>query len=109
MAFNDPSYVIFDGDNDAWAYRFMRGWKANDKVDFDFRDAHDLDAMTGKAQDEQYVKRNLRARMEQSAAALVLVGAALDFWPSEFRSLGAAAVSQGARTYSDTVYTSWGL
>jgi hypothetical protein len=30
--------------------------------------------MTGRAQDEYYVKRQLRARMEQSKAAVVLVG-----------------------------------
>ena len=74
MAFSDPSYVIFDGDNDSWAYRFMRGWKANENVDFDFRDAHDLGTMTGRAQNEQYVKRNLGSRMESSSAVLVLAG-----------------------------------
>jgi hypothetical protein len=35
MAFRDPTYVIFDGDNDQWAYRYMRGWKANERLDFD--------------------------------------------------------------------------
>ncbi len=74
MAYTDPTYVIFDGDNDAWAYRFMKGWKANERVDFDFRDAHDLDNMTGRAQDEAYVKKNLRERMKNSSAVLVLVG-----------------------------------
>ena len=74
MAHTSPTYVIFDGDNDAWAYRFMKGWKANEHVDFDFRDAHDLDSMTGRAQDEAYVKRNLRGRMEAASAVIVLVG-----------------------------------
>lgn len=41
-----PVYVAFDGDNDKWAYGFMKGWKTNDRVDFDFEDAHDLDEMT---------------------------------------------------------------
>jgi hypothetical protein len=36
------------GDKDQWAYRFMRGWKANEHIDFDFYDAHDLTAMTLK-------------------------------------------------------------
>lgn len=70
----DPAYVIFDGDEDGWAYRFMKGWKANERVDFDFRDAHDLDNMTSRAQSEEYVKRNLAARMKQSNAAIVLIG-----------------------------------
>ena len=66
MSYKDPSYVIFDGDNDKWAYGYMKGWKQNDRVDFDFRDAHDLDSMTGRAQDEAYVKSNLRERMKRS-------------------------------------------
>jgi len=74
MGYKDPTYVIFDGDNDAWAYRFMRGWKANENVDFDFRDAHDLDNMTSRAQSEDYVKSKLRERMKQSKSVLVLVG-----------------------------------
>jgi hypothetical protein len=35
------TYVIFDGDNDRYAYAFMKGWKVNERVEFDFRDAHD--------------------------------------------------------------------
>src|ERR1700730_6841568 len=51
MSHRDPTYVVFDGDNDKWAYAYMKGWKINDRIDFDFRDAHDLDTMTGRAQD----------------------------------------------------------
>lgn len=74
MAYKDPTYVVFDGDNDKWAYAFMKGWKQNEHVDFDFRDAHDLDTMTGRAQDEHYVKGKLKERMNKSAAVVVLVG-----------------------------------
>jgi MTH538 TIR-like domain (DUF1863) len=74
MGYKDPTYVIFDGDKDAWAYRFMRGWKSNDKVDFDFQDAHELDNMTSQAQSEQYVKSRLRERMRKSSAVIVLIG-----------------------------------
>ncbi|WP_027668099.1 TIR domain-containing protein [Rhizobium leguminosarum] len=70
----DPSYVIFDGDTDAWAYQFMRGWKANERVDFNFFDAHSLDTMTSRAQSEDYVKQNLEERMRQSSAAIVIIG-----------------------------------
>lgn len=52
----------------------MRGWKANEHVDFDFQDAHDLDSMTSRAQGEAYVKAKLKERMKKSSAALVLVG-----------------------------------
>lgn len=74
MGYKEPAYVIFDGDSDKWAYAYMLGWKANDKIDFDFRDAHDLDSMTGRAQDEAYVKTNLRERMNKSKSVIVLVG-----------------------------------
>jgi hypothetical protein len=68
------AYVIFDGDNDKWAYAFMNGWKTNKNIDFDYQNAHDLDNMTSRAQDEQYVKSKLRERMNKSSAVVVLVG-----------------------------------
>jgi hypothetical protein len=74
MSYKDPAYVVFDGDNDKWAYAYMKGWKQNDRIDFDFRDAHDLDSMTGRAQGEAYVKSNLRERMKKSKAVIVLIG-----------------------------------
>lgn len=70
----DPSYVVFDGDEDKWAYAFMKGWNANERVDFNFLNAHDLDNMTSRAQGEEYVKRHLRERMQKSAAVIVLIG-----------------------------------
>jgi hypothetical protein len=70
----DPIYVAFDGDKDKWAYAFMKGWKTNNRVDFDFEDAHDLDAMTSRAQNEAYVKANLKERMKKSDALVVIVG-----------------------------------
>jgi hypothetical protein len=67
-------YVAFDGDKDKWAYAFMKGWKTNDRVDFDFEDAHDLDEMTSRAQGEVYVKLKLKERMKNSEALVVIVG-----------------------------------
>ena len=60
------TYVIFDGDKDRYAYAFIKGWKINERVEFDFRDAHDIGTMTARAQDEAYVKPELRKRMEAS-------------------------------------------
>lgn len=68
------TYVIFDGDKDKWAYAFMKGWKVNDRIEFDFQDAHDLDNMTGLASSEAYVKQNLKARLDKSRSVIVLVG-----------------------------------
>ena len=30
MAYRNKTYVAFDGDNDMWAYAYMKGWKQND-------------------------------------------------------------------------------
>ena len=56
------TYVAFDGDKDIWAYRFMRGWSANKRIDFELLDAHDLDNMTDRARGEYYVKGKLLAQ-----------------------------------------------
>ncbi len=42
MSYRNRTYIIFDGDNDMWAYAYMKGWKTNDQIDFNFYDAHDL-------------------------------------------------------------------
>ena len=68
------TYLIFDGDKDKWGYGFLKGWAKNENIDFEFSDAHDLDSMTGRAQDEYYVKQKLRERMQKSDAVLVIVG-----------------------------------
>ncbi|SFV28870.1 TIR domain-containing protein [Hyphomicrobium facile] len=68
------AYIVFDGDNDKWAYAYIKGWKENKNIDFDYNDAHDLDSMSGRAQYEQYVKSKLRERMEESDAVVVLIG-----------------------------------
>jgi len=68
------TYVIFDGDKDRYAYAYMKGWKVNERVEFDFRDAHDIGVMTGRAQNEEYVKSELRKRMAASDQVVVLVG-----------------------------------
>jgi len=53
MSYRNKTYVIFDGDNDQWAYRFMNGWKANDHIDFNFYDAHDVGSeLTDRASEQ---------------------------------------------------------
>ncbi len=74
MAYKDPAYMIFDGDKDQWAYRYMRGWKVSEHLDFDFRDAHDLTAMTARAENEAYVKSQLRERVDKAKQVIVIVG-----------------------------------
>jgi hypothetical protein len=74
MGHKDTTYVIFDGDNDGWAYRFMRGWKKNKNVDFDFRDAHEIGSLTGRAENESYIKSELKKRFEKADQVIVLIG-----------------------------------
>jgi MTH538 TIR-like domain (DUF1863) len=73
MGYKNKTYVIFDGDNDIWAYGFMKGWKQSEHVDFDFHDAHDLRVITVGASEEA-VKRTLRERLKNSKQAIVLIG-----------------------------------
>lgn len=73
MSYKNKTYVIFDGDNDMWAYAFMKGWKVNEKVDFNFFDAHDLNNLRDGSS-EQTVKRKLRERLASAKQAVVLIG-----------------------------------
>jgi hypothetical protein len=74
MSLSDRTYVIFDGDKDLWAYGYMKGWKENERVDFDFVDAHDLEPLTARAENEGYIKQRLRERLRKSKQVIVLVG-----------------------------------
>ncbi|RZK13393.1 MAG: hypothetical protein EOO43_17985 [Flavobacterium sp.] len=79
MSYRDKTYVIFDGDNDMWAYAYMKGWKKNDNIDFNFEDAHDIKPLTYRATDEYYVKGRLRERMKSTCQVIVLVGESTRF------------------------------
>lgn len=73
MAYRNKTYVIFDGDNDIWAYRYMNGWRANEGIEFDFHDAHDLNVLTDRSGEEN-TKRKLRERLVNTKQAIVLIG-----------------------------------
>jgi hypothetical protein len=74
MSYRDKTYVIFDGDNDLWAYKFMKGWKSLDHIDFDFEDAHDEYGLTKRAEDEAYIKIRLRQRFKSAKQVILLIG-----------------------------------
>jgi hypothetical protein len=74
MAYQDKTYVIFDGDNDMWAYRYMRGWNASKHVAFDFQDAHDLKPLRSDAFLEATVKRRLKDRFQATNQVILLIG-----------------------------------
>ena len=73
MSYKNKTYVIFDGDKDMWAYAYMKGWKENDRIDFDFYDAHDIRPLTDRAS-EDTIKQRLRERMGTAKQIIVLIG-----------------------------------
>ena len=56
-----------------WAYAYMKGWKSNQNVSFNFHDAHDLNKITTSASEET-VKRKLRERFSAAKQVVVLIG-----------------------------------
>ena len=73
MSYKNKTYIIFDADNDMKHYRLMTAWKKNDKIDFNFHDAHELNNLRDGSSEET-IKRKLRERMNNTKQAVVLVG-----------------------------------
>ncbi len=73
MSYRNKTYIIFDADTDMKHYRLMTAWKENQKIDFDFHNAHDLNVLINRASEEQ-IKRKLRERLKNTKQAVVLVG-----------------------------------
>jgi len=74
MAYRNKTYVIFDADNDIWAYGRMKGWNALPTVPFSFADAHNLGPELTYRASEATVKRALRQRFSNAKNVIVLVG-----------------------------------
>ena len=73
MAYRNKVYVCFDGDNDINYYWLMRAWKRNDRTDFNFFDAHDLNTALDSSM-EQTIKRRLKQRLLNAKTFVVLIG-----------------------------------
>ena len=73
MARRTRTYVAFDADTDIHMYRLMQAWKANDGIDFDFLNAHELTTIRPDS-GEDAIKRSLRERMKNSKIFVLLVG-----------------------------------
>ncbi len=71
MSYRNKTYVAFASEDIA-KYRMMEAWKANEHIDFDFFDAHDLFVSRDTSKPET-IKRNLRERMK-NAKQVVLLG-----------------------------------
>lgn len=74
MAYRNKTYVIFDGDNDMWAYAYMLGWVKNNNIEFNFHNAHELGSEITDRASEETVKRRLRERLRNAKQCIVIVG-----------------------------------
>jgi len=59
MSYRNKTYVAFDADTDIQYYRIMTAWKENEKIDFDFHNAHDLNNLM-KTSSEDTIKRTFK-------------------------------------------------
>lgn len=73
VSYRNKTYVAFDGDSDMWAYRIMTAWVANEHIDFNFYNAHDLNSARDTSTEES-IKAQLRIRMANSKQMILLVG-----------------------------------
>lgn len=71
MSYRNKTYVAFASE-DIHYYRLMEAWRENDKIDFDFYDAHDLFVSRDTSKPDT-IKRNLRERLK-NAKQIVLLG-----------------------------------
>jgi hypothetical protein len=73
MSYRDTTYVVFDADNNRWAYARMKGWNALRNIDFDFENAHDINSLRDWSSEET-VKRKLRERFKYTEQVILLIG-----------------------------------
>jgi hypothetical protein len=70
MSYRNKTYVAFASE-DISKYRMMQAWKANEHIDFDFYDAHDLYVSLDTSKPET-IKRNLRERLKNAKQVVYL-------------------------------------
>ena len=73
MAYQNKTFVSFDGDSDIHYYRLMTAWKQNDSLPFNFYNAHDLNSARDSSSEES-IKAQLAERLRNSAVFVLLVG-----------------------------------
>ena len=73
MSYRNKVFISFDGDNDIHYYRLMRAWKQNDRTDFNFFDAHDINTARDTSL-EATIKARLRERLLNAKVVVSLIG-----------------------------------
>jgi hypothetical protein len=73
MSYQNKTFVSFDGDSDIHYYRLMTAWKQNDRLPFNFYNAHDLNTARDSSAEES-IKAQLAERLRNSKVFVLLVG-----------------------------------
>lgn len=73
MSYRNKTYVAFASEDIKW-YRLMEAWRDNDRIDFNFVDAHDLAKALDTSQPDT-IRRRLRERLNNTKQ-VVLLGSA---------------------------------
>jgi len=73
MAYRNKTYVCFDADNDIRYYRLMTAWKENEKIAFNFHNAHEINNLRDGSS-EATIKMKLRERLKNTKMFIVLIG-----------------------------------
>jgi hypothetical protein len=72
MAYRNKTFVSFASE-DIHYYRLMCAWKENEKIDFDFHDAHGINVARDSSQAET-INRRLGERLENTKQVVMLIG-----------------------------------
>ncbi|MEO3862661.1 TIR domain-containing protein [Acrocarpospora sp. B8E8] len=71
MPYRNKTYVAFDSE-DIRFYRIMQAWRANEKIDFDFFNAHELNTARDTSEPAT-IRRRLRERLNNTKQVVALV------------------------------------
>ena len=67
-----PRTFVGFSSTDIHYYRLMQAWKQNEKIDFDFTDCQLSDELN--SEDEAYIKRKCRERINMAGIYVMLIG-----------------------------------
>lgn len=73
MAYRNKTYVCFDADNGMHYYRLMTAWIENERIAFNFHNAHEINNLRDGSSEET-IKRKLRERLQNTKVLVVLIG-----------------------------------
>jgi hypothetical protein len=72
MPYRNKTFVSFASE-DIRSYRLMQAWRENERIEFDFLDAHDLNTALDSSQPET-IERRLSERLANTKQVVMLIG-----------------------------------